>query len=98
MTPHRQIVADQGLVFVDLHHAYQLDTAALTAEGIAFIGVHQGEAWAEFEPFTGRVYELPDVIAAEVERLFADADQQHADHLAALAEAEAAAMAEGEEP
>lgn len=84
MTPARQIITAEGLVFVAEGVHYTVDTAALAAEGVVFVGEHQGERWIEREPFTGRVTEIPADLGERIDAAFADADAQHADHLAAL--------------
>lgn len=83
MTPARQIITADNLIFVALGTHYSADCTALAAAGIAFVADHEGQRWIELEPFTGRVTEIDAATAAEIDRLFADADHQHMDHLAA---------------
>lgn len=97
MTPKRQIITADNLIFIDLGTHYSADCAALASAGIAFVADHNGARWIEREPFTGRVTQIDAATAAEIDRLFADADQQHLDHLAAIAEAEQGEKEEGGE-
>ncbi|NIC03970.1 hypothetical protein [Billgrantia bachuensis] len=86
MTPARQIITAEGLVFVALGTHYTVDTAALADEGVVFVGEHNGARWIEREPFTGRVTDIPADLGARIDAAFADADQQHEAALAAAVE------------
>jgi len=77
----RQIIASEGVAFVDSDHVYPVDTSALQALGIEFIGEDKKGLWYERVPFRGPERDI-EAGRQAAEAIFAEAQQKHQAFLA----------------